>query len=65
VTIPLQKRLLTLKEAAVYLAVSEFTLRRRVWANQIPVIQNGKYSRLLFDIRDLDRYIEQHKTKTA
>ena len=54
----LPARLLRTADAARYLAVSPWTMRRMAYANEIPVIP-GKYLR--FDVLDLDRYIEANK----
>jgi excisionase family DNA binding protein len=54
-------RLLTLRDAATYLAMGTWALRRLVWANELSVVQNGKGARLLFDRKDLDKWIEKTK----
>jgi hypothetical protein len=56
----LKPRLLNIKQAALYLSCSCWTLRHLEWSGSLPSIRNlGK--RLLFDIRDLDRLVEQKK----
>jgi excisionase family DNA binding protein len=54
----LPARLLRTADAARYLAVSQWTMRRLAYANEIPVIP-GKFLR--FDVQDLDRYIAANK----
>ncbi len=55
------KRLLKLKEAAVYLGVSAWTIRRLVQRGDLPHVRFGEASMLLFDIADLDTYIQRNK----
>jgi hypothetical protein len=54
-------RLLTLKAAAHFLSVGEWKLRRLVWSGQLAVVQERKGARLLFDVVDLNRFIEANK----
>ncbi|MBI3636671.1 MAG: helix-turn-helix domain-containing protein [Candidatus Rokubacteria bacterium] len=55
-----RRRLLSLREAAVYLGVSPWTLRELVWKGRIPCV---RITRLVqFDVRDLDRAIEAAKS---
>jgi excisionase family DNA binding protein len=56
-----QKRLLRLKDAAMYLSLSPWKLRRLVWAGRLPVVQDCEGSPFLFDCRDLDSYVETNK----
>ncbi len=53
-------RLLTIQEAADYLAISPASLRKRGWQikNRLPAIKLGRSVR--FDILMLDRWIERH-----
>lgn len=53
-------RLLGVKPAAQYLGATTWAIRRLVWENEVPSIRIGQ--RILFDIHDLDRFIEQSKT---
>jgi excisionase family DNA binding protein len=48
--------MLRTKEAALYLGISQKSLRRLVRLGKVEVIQNGNV--WLFDVRELDRYIE-------
>ncbi len=54
------KRLYTLKEAAIYLGRSSWAVREIIWRGELPYIKNGK--RILPDILDIDKWIEQSKT---
>ena len=56
-------RLFNIKQAAAYLGVAVWTLRDLEWRGELPAIRNlGR--RLLFDIKDLDRLVDQHKGGT-
>lgn len=57
----LPARLLRLKDAARYLSVSTWTLRRLVQAGDLPVLKLGDGAPWLLDVRDLDRWIETSK----
>ena len=60
----LQPRLVRIKQAATYLCMSPGKLRDLVQSGQIPVIRGESvYAPWLFDIHDLDRFIEQHKER--
>jgi excisionase family DNA binding protein len=55
-------RLLNVNQAAKYLGCAVWTLRNLEWAGDLPSVRNlGR--RLLFDIRDLDRLVEQKKER--
>ena len=58
----LEKRLLTVKEAATYLSVCQSTLRTMVWGGVIPSVRMNR--RVLIDVVDLDRLIERSKVRT-
>jgi excisionase family DNA binding protein len=55
------KRLMRLKDAAMYLSLSPWKLRRLVWAGRLPVVQDSEGSPFLFDQRDLDAFIDNKK----
>jgi len=57
----IQKRLYSIKEASIYLGRSVWAVREMLWAGKIPFIRDGK--RILLDIRDMDEWIEQNKTR--
>jgi excisionase family DNA binding protein len=52
---PIQARLLTVKQAAAYLACSVFAVRELGWSRRVPSLKIGR--RVLFDRTDLDTYI--------
>lgn len=60
---PLNRRLFTVKEAAVYLALSPITLYHLVHRRQIPFIKLGAKA-VRFDKEDLDWLIDGSKSKT-
>jgi len=57
----LAKRLLRVREAALYLSISPWKLRRLVQDGLLPIIQHGDGAPWLVDVRDLDAHIERHK----
>jgi len=56
-----RQRLLRLKDAAHYLSLSPWKLRRLIWEGRLPVVQDCEGSPFLFDRHDLDSYVESHK----
>ena len=56
-----KRRLLRTKQAAEYLNLSPWKLRRLIAYGQLPVVQADEGAPFLLDIRDLDGYIERHK----
>jgi excisionase family DNA binding protein len=54
-----QRRLLTAKEAGVYLGRSEAAVRQMIFKKQIPVVRDGRNVRI--DVRDLDDRIDDLK----
>ncbi len=57
----LPQRLLRTKEAAAYLRISEWKLRRLIQDEIIPIVQDYLDAPFLLDIHDLDAYIESNK----
>ncbi len=55
------RRLLRLREAALYIGMSVWKLRQIIQAGEIPVVQYGPNSPWLVDQSDLDRWVERHK----
>lgn len=53
------KRLLTVKEAAVYLGRSPWSIRELYYSGELKCVRVGR--RIHFDIKDLDEWIDQHK----
>ena len=59
---PIVPRLVKTKQAAAYLAISEWKLRNLVQLGLIPYIEDGRgTSPWRFDIRDLDEYIQRSR----
>lgn len=59
----LQKRLYSVPEAARYLGRSPWAVREMFYAGKIPCVRDGK--RMLFDVFDLDAWVEKNKTLLA
>jgi excisionase family DNA binding protein len=57
---PIAARLLTARQAALYLGVSHWTVRSLSWAGELPSVRLGK-RQLRWDRQDLDRFIDQRK----
>ena len=55
------QRLLSVKEASLYLGISTWTIRSLGWNGEIPEVKIGR--RVLFDREDLDRFIENSKRR--
>jgi excisionase family DNA binding protein len=55
------RRLLRTRDAAQYLSISSWKLRRLIQDGRLPVVQDGDGSPFLLDVRDLDGYIERNK----
>jgi excisionase family DNA binding protein len=60
---PPQHRLLRTRQAAEYLCMSEWKLRRLIQDGLLPYLHGGEGAPFLLDIRDLDEYIEQNKQR--
>ena len=58
---PREARLLTLPEAAKYLACSVVTIRRLIWKNELSAVRWDR--RLRVDLRDLDEFVERNKDR--
>ena len=54
-----QPRLLTIPQAAAYLATTTWAIRKLQWSRTVPYIRLG--SRVLFDITDLDAFVDRAK----
>ena len=55
------RRLLKIGEAAWYMGVSVSKLRELAWAGELPYVQEKRNAMMLFEIADLDRWIDGHK----
>lgn len=54
--------LIGIDEVARLLAVSKITIRRKVSSGELPCIRLTKGGPMRFDLRDVERFIEQHKS---
>jgi excisionase family DNA binding protein len=52
-------RLLNIKQASEYLGRTEPATRHMVQSGKVPCVRSDR--RILLDVRDLDRWIENHK----
>ncbi len=60
---PLVKRLLSAEEAGRYLGFkSAWPVRELKWKGDLPYVQIGK-RRIMFDVHDLDRFVDERKTR--
>lgn len=57
----MEKRLYNIKEASKYLGRSVWALREMYYSGKIPCVRDGR--RILFDITDLDTWIDRNKTQ--
>ena len=53
------KRLYTVLEAAMYLGRSTWSVRRLIWAGEIPAAKVGR--RVHLDVKDMEALIERNK----
>jgi hypothetical protein len=57
------KRLFSLPEAAIYLGRSAWSVRRLIWAGDLPSVRAR--GRVHLDVRDMDAFIERHKERES
>jgi excisionase family DNA binding protein len=55
-------RLRTVGQAAQYLSTTPWAIRRMAWSKELPYLRIGQ--RMLFDVRDLDIFIDNAKDGT-
>ncbi len=55
------KRLYTLPEAGIYLGRSVWSVRRLVWAGELPAVRAR--GRVHVDVQDMDEFIERNKER--
>ncbi len=60
---PLLPRLLPLKKAAEFIGISEWALRERVWAGDIPFFRYSKGRKIFIKVSDIDAFIEAGMTR--
>jgi excisionase family DNA binding protein len=53
------KRLYNVSEAAEYLGRSVWSIRRLIWAGELPSVRAG--GRVHVDVQDMDHFIERNK----
>lgn len=58
---PVRQRLLTIKEAAIYLGRGVDSLREMLYRHELKCIQKGR-GKVWLDLRDLDAWIDEHKS---
>jgi len=56
-------RLLSVKDGAMYLGVSVWTMRSLGWTGEVPEVKIGR--RTLFDLKDLDQFVERSKRRNG
>jgi excisionase family DNA binding protein len=59
-TVSVEPRLLTVRQAALYLACSVHAIRQLQWSSAIPSLKIGKL--IQFDKADLDSFVNAQKT---
>ena len=59
----MNKRLLNVKEAAAYLGVTVFFMRTLAWEKRVTPLRLGQ--RMLFDVQDLDAFVDAQKKSAA
>jgi excisionase family DNA binding protein len=57
----IEPRLLSIKDAALYLGATIWAVRSLAWNRAVPYLKIG--NRILFDKKDLDTYIDDQKTE--
>ncbi len=55
----LPKRLYTVREAAHYLGLGVDTVRDMIYSKTFRIIQRGKNGKILLDVREIDRWIDE------
>ena len=54
--------LLAISEVARLLGVSKITIRRKVGSGELPCIRLSKGGPMRFDVRDVEKFIAEHKS---
>jgi hypothetical protein len=60
---PVRPQLLSLKDAAIYLGLTEWALRERVWKGHIPFVRFPDGKKQYFHVKDLEQVIEDNKAR--
>jgi putative molybdopterin biosynthesis protein len=58
-----EQRLLNVEEAAGYLGITSWTVRRLVWRGELPSVPVGRCVRI--DRKDLDDFIQRQKSRNG
>ena len=58
-----RKRLLTVRETARYIGRTESAVRELAWHGKVPYIRSDR--RGMFDIRDLEHWIDENRVETS
>ena len=61
-TVPIGRRLLNVREAAQYLGLEVDTVYKKARLREVPCVKVGRALR--FDVKALERFIEQHTIET-
>ena len=61
----IRKRLIRSTEAAEYLGLSAWTLRRLIHCGELPVVRYREEGKFLLDLHDLEAFIERNKRTGA
>ena len=54
-----KKRMLNFEELAEYLCLSSQTIKNKYYAGEFPIPAKKIFSKVLWDIRDVDKYIDK------
>jgi len=52
------KRMLTFKELSVYIGLAPQTIRNKFYAGEFPIPAKKIFSKVLWDKKDVDRYLD-------
>jgi hypothetical protein len=58
-------RLLTIRKAAEFLGLTDWAMRSRIWAGDIPVVRFHGGRKMYIDVRDIEKFIERNKMTFA
>jgi excisionase family DNA binding protein len=56
-----RRRLVKVKEAAAYLSISPWSLRKLIQCQELPIVRLQDRGPWLLDVRDLDRFVDARK----
>jgi len=59
---PMSPRLLPLKEAAIWLGLTTWAMRERIWQGSLPVVRFPGGRKMYVDVHDLEAFIATNKT---